>query len=266
METLTISELLVMLVEPSATQGRIICESLEEAGVISPSWKKDGESALAAMPEERPDLIISAMHLPDMTGTDLVQAMREAPDLAEIPFMLVSSETNEHYLEPIRQAGAIALLPKPFAAEDLKRALYATLDYITPNTELLEDLDPATIKTLVVDDSATARNFISRVLRNIGIENITQAENGKEAIQAMQTDYFDLLVTDYNMPEMDGQELIKYVRENSTQGSIPIIMVTSETDESRLSAVRQSGVSAICDKPFETSSVLSLLQQVLRDV
>ena len=266
METLTISELFVMLVEPSSTQGRIICERLEEAGVVEPSWKKEGADALTAMPEEQPDLIISAMHLPDMTGTDLVKTMRNTPELADIPFMLVSSETDEHYLEPIRQAGAIAILPKPFESDDLKRALYATLDYITPNTDLLEDIDPAAIKTLVVDDSAMARNHIVKVLSNIGIEKITQVENGKEAIDLLQADYFDLLVTDYNMPEVDGQELVRYVRNESSQSSIPIIMVTSETDQSRLTAVRQSGVSAICDKPFETSSVLSLLKQLMQDV
>ncbi|MFC1602848.1 response regulator [Pseudomonadota bacterium] len=266
METLTLSELFVMLVEPSSTQGRIICERLEEAGVVDPSWKKEGASALAAMPEEKPDLIISAMHLPDMTGTDLVKTMRNTPELMDIPFMLVSSETDEHYLEPIRQAGAIALLPKPFETDDLKRALCATADYITPNTDLLEDINPAAIKTLVVDDSAMSRNHISKVLSNIGIEKIIQVENGKEAIDQLQADYFDLLVTDYNMPEVDGQELVRYVRNESSQSSIPIIMVTSETDQSRLTAVRQSGVSAICDKPFETNSVLSLLQQLMVDI
>ena len=266
METLTLSELFVMLVEPSNTQARIICERLEEAGLTNPSWKKDGKSALAAMLVEKPDLIISAMHLPDMTGTDLVRAMGERPELAEMLFMLVSSETDEQYLEPIRQAGAIALLPKPFASEDLLRALYATVDCMTPNTDLLEDFDPASIKTLVVDDSPMARNHISRVLTNMGIEHITQVADGKEAISQLQSEYFDLLVTDYNMPEMDGQELVQYVRNESTQSSIPILMVTSETDESRLSAVRQLGVSAICDKPFEASSVLSFLQQIMRDV
>jgi len=266
MEALTLSELFVMLVEPSSTQGRIICERLEEAGVVDPSWKKEGSSALAAMPEEHPDLIISAMYLPDMTGTDLVKAMRNTPELASIPFILVSSETDEHYLEPIRQAGAIALLPKPFDPGDLKRALCATLDYITPNTDLLEDIEPASIKTMVVDDSSMARNYISKVLNNIGIVNITQAENGKEAIDLLQNDYFDLLVTDYNMPEVDGQELVRYVRNESAQSSIPIIMITSVTDQARLTAVRQSGVSAIIDKPFETGSVMSLLRQLMQDI
>jgi len=265
MEPLTISDLFVMLVEPSGIQSRIICQRLEEAGAIKPLWKKNGAGALEAMPEAGPDLVISAMHLEDMTGAELVRTMREDPALADIPFMLISSETDEQYLDPIRQAGAIALLPKPFAPEDLKRALCATLDYMAPNTQLLAELDLANVKTLVVDDSLTARRHITRVLNNIGIENITQAENGKEAIEFLQSDYFDLLVTDYNMPELDGRELVKYVRDASTQCSIPIMMVTSETDESRLTAVRQSGVSAICDKPFETASVQALLRQLLAE-
>jgi two-component system chemotaxis response regulator CheY len=265
MEQLNISDLFVMLVEPSQTQGRIISNSLEEAGVQNPVHKKDGKSALAEMPEEKPDLVISAMHLPDMTGTELVQAMRQRPDLADIPFMLISSETSEQYLEPIRQAGVIAILPKPFDPRDLRRALFSTLDYIVPSEGFLEEVDLAEIKTLVVDDSLTARRHIARVLNNIGIENITEAHNGQDAIGKLQAEIFDLLVTDYNMPEVDGQELVRYVRENSSQRSIPIMMVTSETDESRLTAVRQSGVSAICDKPFETTTVKDLLRQMLAE-
>lgn len=263
MEALTLSDLFVMLVEPSHTQRRIITNSLEEAGIRELSSANDGRSALESMPEAKPDLVISAMHLPDMTGTELVQAMRDQEDLADIPFMLISSETSEQYLEPIRQAGAIAILPKPFDPMDLQRALYSSLDYIVPNEDFLADIDLDRVKTLVVDDSQTARRHISRVLKNIGIEDIDQAGNGQEAITKLKDEYFDLIVTDYNMPEVDGQQLIDYVRNTSSQTSIPIMMVTSETDESRLTAVRQSGVSAICDKPFDASEVKRLLRQML---
>ena len=265
METMTIADLLILLVEPSPTQGRIICQRLEEAGARNPLCVKDGRSALASMPLEEPDLVMSAMHLPDMTGTDLVRAMRDNPNLTDIPFMLISSETDEQYLEPIRQAGAIAILPKPFDPADLNRALYSTLNYITPEDEHEGDIDLSNINTLVVDDSRTARRHISRVLTRIGIESITEAKNGREAIEKLREEFFDLLVTDYNMPEMDGQELVKYVRENSSQSSIPVIMVTSETEESRLTAVRQSGVSAILDKPFETTTMQALLRQILKE-
>lgn len=263
MDTLTISDLMVLLVEPSSAQGRIIRERLTGSGVREQLWARDGHSALEMMRQQQPDLVISAMHLPDMTGTELVQAMRAEPGLEAMPFMLVSSETDEAQLDPIRQAGAIALLPKPFEPVDLRRALAAALDYIVPDSAGLADIDIGELQVLVVDDSRMARRHIMRVLNNIGIEHITEAENGVQAAELIGQSYFDLLVTDYNMPEMDGQALVRYVREHSSQRAIPILMVTSERDASRLSAVRQAGTSAICDKPFETATVRSLIGQIL---
>ena len=65
------------------------------------------------------------------------------------------------------------------------------------------------------------------------------------------------------MPEMDGEALTRYIRENSTQRSIPVLMVTSEESESRLSAVQQAGVSGICDKPFEPETVKRIIHGML---
>ena len=73
----------------------------------------------------------------------------------------------------------------------------------------------------------------------------------------------DLVVTDYNMPEMDGREFVEYVRSRSWQRSVPILMVTSETDQGRLAAVEEAGVSGICDKPFEPAVVRCLLARML---
>ena len=67
------------------------------------------------------------------------------------------------------------------------------------------------------------------------------------------------------MSEMDGGMLTKQIRENSNQKSIPILMVTSEDDENRLSVVQQAGVSGICDKPFETETVKILIKQMLTE-
>jgi two-component system chemotaxis response regulator CheY len=74
----------------------------------------------------------------------------------------------------------------------------------------------------------------------------------------------DLIVTDYNMPEMDGREFVEYVRTRSWQQEVPILMVTSESSESRLAAVQEAGVSGICDKPFETALLQQLLAGMLR--
>lgn len=263
MQKITISDLAITVIEPSSMQSKVIRERLNEVEVTNVQFFKDGQTALENIKQSIPDLVISSMYLPDMTGTDLVLGLRADPALEAVPYMLISSETSWSSLDPIRQAGVVAILPKPFEVDDLRCALYSTVDLIVPDEEALSDIQLDEIKVLVVDDSNLARNHISRVLRNLGIEDITTAENGVEAVGVIEANYFDLIVTDYNMPEMDGEALTRHVRENSTQNAIPILMVTSEENDSRLSAVVQAGVSGICDKPFEPGAVKQMILQLM---
>ncbi|MEW8028247.1 MAG: response regulator [Candidatus Thiodiazotropha sp.] len=112
----------------------------------------------------------------------------------------------------------------------------------------------------MVDDSGMSRNHIRRVLGAMDIETI------READKLINQHYFDLVISDYNMPEMNGQELVDYIRTQSGPPGLPILMVTSESNENRLAAVQKSGVSAICDKPFTTETIQSLPQQILLDL
>jgi two-component system chemotaxis response regulator CheY len=84
-----------------------------------------------------------------------------------------------------------------------------------------------------------------------------------QALELIESRLYDFVVTDYNMPRMDGRELIEHIRQNSTQSSLPILMVTSEANENRLAALQQSGVSAICDKPFEPAMVRRLVRRII---
>jgi len=259
------SDLSLLLVEPSSVQQKIIVSHLKEAGVASIDTVATGLEASTYVEKYPPDLILSAMYLPDMSATDLLSSLRQAHPQQDINFMLVSSETRFAALDPIRQAGVIAILPKPFDYDDLNRALRTTIDYITPEEIALKNYDVTELNVLVVDDSSTARKHLSRVLNNIGISKLTTAINGLEAIEKIEADEFDLILTDFNMPEMDGQQLIEYVRTEMGNTLIPILMVTSENNETRLGNVHQAGVSAICYKPFEPQSVREILFQVLDD-
>lgn len=261
MSSITLSELFVNLVEPSAAQSKVIIAMLEDVGISQVQRFASGSEALAAMEKQVPDLVISAMHLPDITGTELVQHMRADGKLRDVAFMLVSSETNIRYLEPIRQAGTVAILPKPLAMADLKRALASTLELLNPRELDAEDLE--SLRVLVVDDSPTARRYIRRVLENLGLTHLTEARNGREAAELIEERVFDLVVTDYNMPEMDGKALVEFIRTRSHQTSVPVLMVTSESNEGRLAAVQQAGVSAMCDKPFDPGTVKQLLDRML---
>lgn len=264
MSLLTIDQISVLLVEPSNAQRRIIENFLKQVGIIGVHWVKNGVDALSVMSTEIPDLVISSMHLEDMTGTELVQTMRMDNELSDVPFMLISSETHYRYLEPIRQAGVIAILPKPFELDQLRKAIHSTLQFIDPGELHMREFASEELKVLVVDDSFTARKHIIRVLLNMGVEQISEAVNGVDALEQINSNYFDLIVTDYNMPEMDGKEMIAHIRNASTQASVPILMVSSETDDSRLAAVQQVGVSAICDKPFEADTVKQILESIMR--
>lgn len=256
-------DLYVMLVEPSSTQFRVIYDYLSEIGVTHIVNQTTAADALSEMKKRLPDLVVSALYLPDMTGTQLVESMRADSELQDIAFMLISSETSVRYLEPIRQAGVIAILPKPFEISQLKKALFTTIDFIEPVNVELGDRYAEDLEVLVVDDSNTARHHIIKTLKGMGIEKIVEAVNGNEAIDIMGRQYFDLVVTDYNMPEMDGKAFISHVRGNSGQSAVPILMVTSECDESRLAAIEQVGVSAICNKPFEIATIRSIIQNMV---
>lgn len=261
-EQLQIHDIVVLLAEPSTTQQKIISKQLADVGVQNIITAKTGQETFQKINSSNPDVVISALYLPDMTGTQLVHQMRANEKTKDMGFILISSETRFRYLDPIRQAGVIAILPKPFNTEELRVAMHNTLDFIDPNFINLDEFNPEELNVLIVDDSSMARKHIKRVLSAMGIEKFTEATDGQEAVNILAEHYFDLVVTDYNMPNMDGRELIDHIRNASSQASIPVMMVTSEENENRLAAVQQSGVSAICDKPFGIDTVRSLVQQL----
>jgi two-component system chemotaxis response regulator CheY len=260
---MNLADLSILLIEPSSTQQKIILTHLKDEGLTMIDVVKTGKEALDFIMYYPPDLIISSMYLPDMTATDLLATIRDMDTLKEINFLLISSETNNTALESTRQAGVVAVLTKPFVHDDLRRALLTTIDYIDPEQLELENYDVTELKVLLVDDSSTARKHIRRVLTNLGIQNISVANSGLEAMTILAKHELDLIVTALNMPEMDGHQLTEYVRNEMGNTYVPILMVTSEHDPARLAQLEQAGVSATCDQHFEPNLVHEILHRVL---
>ena len=257
-------DLEVLLVEPSGVQARFIGDELKKAGVGQVKVAASGAEALAAMRAHAPSALISAMYLPDMTGTDLVFAMREDAALEWLPFVLISSETRPQVLAPIRQLGACAIVPKPCTRDHLARALNTVLELLQEDDTLAEmGIEVERLKVLIVDDSKSSRSFIRRILEGIGIRECFEAKNGVDGLMVLQNQMVDLVITDYHMPEMDGKTLVERIRAEGMQQDVPILMVTSEADQGRLAAVEQAGVSGIFDKPFDPASVKAMLAQIL---
>lgn len=262
--TTSLADLSVLLVEPSHMQAGLVRRMLEHQGVQQVTLLDSAQEALAKLTEcaASGTVVISSLYLPDMPGTELVEAMRADTELEAVPFILISSETRPQVLEPVRQSGACSIVTKPFTEQQLSRALFAAADYLNPPADVdLAEMEG--LRVLVVDDSLASRHHLRRLLEELGIERITEAADGKQAVTILADSMFDLVITDYNMPEMDGRELTEYIRTQSWQAEVPVLMVTSEQNMGRLAAVERAGVSAICDKPFEAGNIRRLISDAL---
>ncbi|NRD75617.1 response regulator [Shewanella sp. VB17] len=265
MSTLLPSELSILLLEASDTQRKIISSKLSEEGFSNIQTATTVSEALDIINHYPPDLVTSAMHFEDGTALTILKEIKENKNLEDIQFMLVSSECRREQLEVYRQAGVVAILPKPFSSEHLLKALNSTLDLLNDNELELSHFDVHELKVLVVDDSKLARNIIKRTIAKMGLKLITEAEDGAQAIEIMKDNQFDLVITDYNMPSVDGLALTQFIRNDSQQCHVPILMVSSEANDTHLANVAQAGVNALCDKPFEPMLVKQLLYQLLND-
>lgn len=266
MNHIPLSELNILLVEPSDTQRKIISSLLIKANVGEIDAVSTLAEAKSALRAHGSDVVVSAMYFADGTGLDLIKHIKSEGETAAIPFMLISSENRVAKLEEFKQAGVAAILPKPFEPVHLSRALNASLELINTEELDLELFDVEDVRVLLVDDSRLARNHIRRVLEGMGLKKIQEAENGAMALTYLKDNVYELVVTDYNMPEMDGRELSEFIRFNPQTAHIPIIMVTSEAaDSAHMANIQQTGVNALCDKPFEATEVRRMLATLLGD-
>jgi two-component system chemotaxis response regulator CheY len=119
------------------------------------------------------------------------------------------------------------------------------------------------IKVLVVDDFATMRRIIKNVLKQIGFTKILEADDGTTALEVLKENQVDLIISDWNMPNMTGLDLLKTVRGEKSTQSIPFLMVTAEAQKDNVIQAVQAGVSNYLVKPFTADAIKAKLTQIL---
>lgn len=118
---------------------------------------------------------------------------------------------------------------------------------------------------LIVEDSFPMRAVIKKVIKASGFDIglFFEAANGKEALQVMDQQWLDLVLTDYNMPDMNGLELLKSMKQSDTLADIPVIMVTTEGSDQRVEQFLKQGAVAYIKKPFTPEQIKSHLHRIL---
>lgn len=111
------------------------------------------------------------------------------------------------------------------------------------------------IKILVVDDFSTMRRIIKNLLRDLGLTNVQEADDGQTALPILKQGNIEFLITDWNMPGMTGIDLLKEVRADPNLSHLPVLMVTAEAKREQIIAAAQAGVNGYVVKPF-TAAVL----------
>lgn len=119
------------------------------------------------------------------------------------------------------------------------------------------------MKILVVDDSITTRRVITNLVFSIGFGDVHQAENGKYALAKLKSaGNFDLLITDWNMPEMNGLELVKAVRNDPELKNIGILMITAEATRDAVISAAQAGINGYVAKPFSAATLKEKISKI----
>jgi CheY-like chemotaxis protein len=245
---------LILLADDSPLIHRHTVPLLEEDGydVIS---AHDGVEAVELARANAPDLVITDIEMPRLDGYGVCKALKQDPATAHVPVMICSSLGEAADLERGFDAGADDYLVKPVVPEELSTRVRALAQGTAPG---------ARERILVVDDSPAQRHYVADCLARQGFE-IATAEDGRIALRKAQTIHPALIVSDYEMPNMSGFELVHALRRDPELRQIPVIMLTARDSKRDRAQLRAAGAAAYLVKPFSQDKCIALVERTLAE-
>ncbi len=225
----------------------------------------NGTEFLNLIETTRADIVFIDIEMPMMNGIEATRAaLKKYPELIIIGLSLYD---DKNYISQLIEVGARGYLLK---LSDNYTVLETILKY--PRAEIFFskeiDLGKITQKSkektiLVVDDFANTRFIIEFTLQKDGYK-VVQAASGEEALMQLENTKFDLIITDLNMPGMDGITLVHKIKSNAAFLTIPIILLTTAQDQASRDLAKAAGITGWINKPFEVGSFLSVIRKILK--
>jgi DNA-binding response OmpR family regulator len=250
----TRSRKLVLLADDSQLIHRHTVPILVDAGYEVMS-AMDGIEALELARGRPPDLVITDIEMPRMDGFAVCAAIKGDEELSHVPVLICSALGEATDLERGFDAGADDYLIKPVVPEEL----------ITRVKQLFSGTMPASReRLLVVDDSPALRHYVADCLARQGFE-VSTAENGKLGLEKALALKPALIVSDYEMPEMTGFELVHALKRNPDTRNIPVIMLTARESRRDMAQMRAAGASAYLVKPFAQDKCVAMVERTLAE-
>ena len=125
-------------------------------------------------------------------------------------------------------------------------------------------MDLSNYTVLVADDFSTMRRIVSNLLREAGVTQISEAEDGREALRKLEAGHFNFVVSDWNMPNMTGLELLQSVRSNPSLKHLPFLLITAEARKENIIDAAQAGADGYIVKPFTAATLNDKIAAILK--
>ncbi|HWE47501.1 MAG TPA: response regulator [Caulobacteraceae bacterium] len=223
----------------------------------------DGLQALEKARAEAFDIIVMDVRMPGMDGREASRRIRaEAGPNQHTPIIAVTADTDKVDMEACRAAGMDWFVGKPLEPQALVQTVAQALERVDQAAEDAETVDDGTrpLRVLVADDHEINRKAVQFVLEPAGAE-IVAVENGRLAYEATLAQAFDLIVMDVRMPEMNGHEATRRIRQTAGPNqNVPIIAVTAESDAT---ACREAGMDWFVGKPIDPQTLMATVIEAL---
>jgi CheY-like chemotaxis protein/HPt (histidine-containing phosphotransfer) domain-containing protein len=263
----------VLVVDDNKTNTTILAEILASWGMSADCVESAGAAlaalALSQTPNRRFALIITDVRMPDMDGFQLFEEVRRKPDFASLPFLLLGSGGQLGERQRCEEMGISGYLTKPVQPSELFNAILGALPHLT-ESRLSGTAAPDSpqerkegMKVLVAEDNAVNRTLARRLLEKHGHTVIT-AENGREALEWVGREAFDLVLMDVQMPEMGGLEATATIRKKEAVdgGHLPIIALTAHAMKGDREVCLQAGSDDYLTKPIRTEEFFAALDRI----
>jgi two-component system chemotaxis response regulator CheY len=205
-----------------------------------------------------PDLLITGVEVGNINGYELCFVLKMIPDFAGMPIILMSAHDEDVVLRKAADAGADYYVHKD---QKLVTNIKNAIKDLLPRSDSAkqQDAEKRTINSvLIVDDSSIMRKMIRNILTGIGIENIFEAADGIEGLEKLRESDVDLVLTDWNMPRMNGLDFIRSIRTNHKDRDLFIAMVTSESLDD-IDQALEAGANGYLCKPFNVQGMKNLI-------
>lgn len=225
----------------------------------------NGMDGIGAMLEHSPAAVICDYVLPDRDGITLARFVRNHPLLCKVPFFLISGAADSALEEQALESGCTAVFHKPFTPEVVLAAFDRHVGSRLGPRPAAAPPPPeeAGARILVIDDSMSVRVALERLLVQRGYETTAVSSSAEGLRRLNQGSAFDLLISDIVMPDMDGIELVRFIRESPALRSLPVILVSGLGDHEIEEKARLVGVDDVVRKPFTAGSLIPKVERIL---